>query len=137
MYPPWQTVPWATGKKVTWLAASHSPICLPSGEQTDWPGAVQLPLLVLPSAGGGALGAVEAAGAAGTVLTDAEEAGAGGAIAGTEGAAAGADGAREAAGKGAGAAPELEPLVLPVLLDAEVPVPQEPTGATAGKVVSF
>ena len=142
---------------MTWLVASHSPICLPSGEQTDLPGAVQLPLLVLPSAGGGASGVVGAAGAAGCVPTDAEGAGAGGATAGTEGAAAGADGAGEAAGagagaggdaagadgaeeatgEGAGAAPEPEPLVLLVLSDGEVPVPQEPTGAMAGKEVSF
>lgn len=143
MYPPEQTVPWATGKKVTWLVPSHVPICLPSGEQTDWPGAVQLPLLVLTPAGGGASGVAGAAGAAGAVPTGGEgaTAGADGAT-GAEGAGAGADGAGEAAGEGIGASPEPEPPepeppVLPVSVDAEVPVPQEPTGGFDGKVGSF
>lgn len=62
MYPPWQTVPGATAMKTTWLVASHVPICLPSGEQTDRPGVVQPPA---PGAGAGAGAAGAGAGAAG------------------------------------------------------------------------
>lgn len=98
-------------------------------------------MVVLTPAGGGASGVAGATGAAGAVPTGGAGAGAGadgaGADgAGAEGAGAGADGATEASGDGTGEAPEPE---LPELLlvAAEVPVPQEPTGSLDGKVGSF
>lgn len=43
-YPPTHFVPAATGIHVTVSCAVHSPICLPSGEQTDSPAVEHVPV---------------------------------------------------------------------------------------------
>lgn len=110
--------------KVTWLVASQVPICLPSGEHTDWPDEVQPPADELASGDAGA----GAAGATGAVLAT----GAVGAVGTTGVAGAGAApesalplGAPEAAAGGAAPDP-------PDAVAAETPAPQLPVGGPFG-----
>lgn len=60
--PPEHFVPDATGIQVTVFEEVQVPICLPSGEQMDWPGCVQEPVEEPAAAGAaGADGLAEAA----------------------------------------------------------------------------